>query len=137
MSNLSTWRKLLVLGTIVALFSCQKEFNSERTGNTNGGGGTASATGTFGPSPGVCSLAAIGGTYTQGVSLTSANTVTMLVTVTTPGTYTISTNTVNGVSFSNSGTFATTGLQNVIFRNRNSHKFGQSEFHSNLWWQHL
>ena len=76
--------------------------------------GTGSATGTLGTIAGACNLAIPTGTYTQGVALTAANTVPIQVNVVTPGTYTISTNTVNGVSFSKTGTFTTTGLQNVI-----------------------
>jgi hypothetical protein len=41
------------------------------------------------------------------------NTVTIQVDVVSPGTYTISTNTVNGINFSASGTFTVTGTQNV------------------------
>ncbi|MBA3674523.1 MAG: hypothetical protein H0W75_06125, partial [Chitinophagaceae bacterium] len=80
----------------------------------NFGAGTPPATGTLGGSPGNCTTATQAGTYTQGIALTSANTVTVQVNVTTVGAYTISTNTVNGVSFTNSGTFTTTGPQNVI-----------------------
>ncbi|MEO6583103.1 MAG: hypothetical protein ABIO05_02195, partial [Ferruginibacter sp.] len=52
--------------------------------------------------------------YTQGVALTAANTVTVQVTVTSPGSYTISTNTVNGVSFSKTGIFSAPGSNSVI-----------------------
>lgn len=83
-------------------------------GNGTGGGGTGTAFGTLGASAGVCTPVTTGGTFTQGVSLTSTNTATVQVTVTTFGTYTISTNTVNGVSFSKTGTFTATGLQTVI-----------------------
>ncbi len=83
-------------------------------GNGTGGGGAGSAIGTLGASSGVCTPVSPSGTYTQGVTLTSTNTVQVQVTVTTPGTYTISTNTVNGVSFSKTGTFTATGVQNVI-----------------------
>lgn len=80
----------------------------------NGTGGTGTATGTLGAASGVCTPISTSGTYTQGVALTSTNTATAQVNVTTPGTYTISTNTVNGVTFSGTGTFSTTGAQNVI-----------------------
>jgi hypothetical protein len=110
MSNLSTWRKLLVFGTAVILFACEKEDNRGGAGRTAGTLGVYLA----GIYSGVCTSITTGGTYTPGVSLTSANTVTVQVTVTTPGTFTISTNTVNGISFSNSGTFSATGFQNVI-----------------------
>ncbi|MDQ6755679.1 MAG: hypothetical protein M3004_01975 [Bacteroidota bacterium] len=82
--------------------------------NGTGGGGTGVAVGTLGASAGTCTPVSPSGTYTQGVALTSSNTVQVTVTVTTPGTYTISTNTVNGVSFSKSGIFTATGVQNVI-----------------------
>ncbi len=82
--------------------------------NGTGGGGGGTASGTLGASAGVCTPVSPSGVFTQGVPLTSTNTVAVSVTVTTPGTYTISTNTVNGVSFSKTGTFTATGLQTVI-----------------------
>ncbi|MEP6594605.1 MAG: hypothetical protein ABJA71_01615, partial [Ginsengibacter sp.] len=85
------------------------------TGNgTGGGGGSGTAAGTLGASSGACTPVTNGGTFTQGVPLISTNTATVQVTVTTIGSYTISTNTVNGVSFSKTGTFTTTGVQTVI-----------------------
>lgn len=72
------------------------------------------AIGTLGSTAGNCTPVTPNGTYTQGITLTPANTVQLQVNVTTPGTYTISTNSVNGVMFSGSGTFNTTGVQNVI-----------------------
>ena len=88
--------------------------NLSTNGTGGGGGGTGSASGTLGASAGVCTQTTFSGTYTQGVALTSANTATVQVNVITPGTYTISTNTVNGVTFSSTGSFTTTGLQSVI-----------------------
>ena len=84
------------------------------SGNGTGGGGTGAATGTLGSSSGTCTPATFSGTFTQGVALSSANTVQLTVTVATAGTYTISTNTVNGVTFLAAGTFTGTGVQNVI-----------------------
>ncbi len=63
---------------------------------------------------GVCNGAVANGTYTAGVALTPLNNVVINVNVTTLGTYTISTSVVNGMSFSKSGTFTTTGVQPVI-----------------------
>lgn len=83
-------------------------------GSGTGSGGTGTATGTLGVSAGACTSTSLAGTYTQGVTLTSANTATVQVTVATLGNYTISTNTVNGVTFSKTGTFTTTGAQSVI-----------------------
>lgn len=84
------------------------------SGNGTGGGGTGTAVGTLGSASGVCTPTSNTGTFTQGVTLTSANTAIVQVNVTTLGSYTISTNTVNGVSFSNTGTFTTLGAQNVV-----------------------
>ena len=53
-----------------------------------------------------CSGAVLAGTYQQGTATGSGNTVQIQATVTTAGTYTISTNSVNGVSFSGSGALA-------------------------------
>jgi hypothetical protein len=78
------------------------------------GAGVAQAMGTLGGGPGTCTPVTPAGTYTQGVALTSSNTLQIQVNVTTLGAYTITTNTVNGVNFSKSGTFTTTGIQNVI-----------------------
>ena len=71
---------------------------------------------TYGPSSGTvnCTNALINGTYTAGTVLNAANTITLPVNIASPGTYSITTNTVNGYSFSASGTFVSTGLQNVI-----------------------
>ena len=63
---------------------------------------------------GVCNGAVANGTYTSGVALTPLNNVVVNVDVTTIGTYNISTTVVNGMSFSKSGTFTTTGVQPVI-----------------------
>lgn len=100
-------------GTIKPLTLGQFTSRLNLTANGGGGGG-GTALGTLGASAGVCSPASTTGTFTQGVALTSANTATVQVNVTTAGTYTISTNTVNGVTFTSSGTFTTTGVQNVI-----------------------
>ena len=69
---------------------------------------------TIGGAPGTCTGVVLSGTYTVGVPLTAANTAQINVNVTIAGTYSISTTIVNGISFSASGTFATTGPQNVI-----------------------
>ena len=96
----------------ITLGQFTSRINLSTNGTGGGGGGTAS--GTLGASAGNCTPVTNAGTYTQGVLLTSANTVTVTVTVATPGTYTISTNTVNGVTFSKTGTFTATGTQTVI-----------------------
>ena len=73
-----------------------------------------SSSGVLGDSVGNCKPVIIGGTYAKGIATTNSNTLQAQVTVTTPGAYTISTNTVNGVSFSRTGTFSVAGPQNVL-----------------------
>lgn len=60
-----------------------------------------------------CGSAIVNGVYKVGVALTTSNTITLPVNVTALGSYTITTNTVDGISFTGSGTFAATGNQNV------------------------
>jgi hypothetical protein len=60
-----------------------------------------------------CSGTTVNGTYTAGTALNSTNTISLPVSVTTIGAYSITTNTANGVSFAASGTFTTTGSQTI------------------------
>lgn len=69
-----------------------------------------SSSGTYSMS---CGSAIVNGVYTKGTALTASNTITLPVTVTTLGSWSITTNTVDGISFSGSGTFTSTGNQNV------------------------
>lgn len=69
-----------------------------------------SASGTYSVS---CGSATVNGVYTKGIALTAANTITLPVVVTSVGSYSITTNTVDGISFSGSGTFLSTGNQNI------------------------
>jgi len=64
---------------------------------------------TLAGAPGACTLPVINGVYTASTPLSSTNTVTIKVNVTTAGSYNIVTNTVNGISFSGSGVFTATG----------------------------
>jgi hypothetical protein len=52
-----------------------------------------------------CASVQLSGNYTTGEAMNAANTATMYVTVTTPGKFDITTTTVNGISFSNTGRF--------------------------------
>jgi hypothetical protein len=58
----------------------------------------------------------VSGTYTVGTALSSSNTIEIDVNVTTAGTYNISTSTANGISFSGSGIFLTTGAQTITLQ---------------------
>lgn len=63
-----------------------------------------------------CAAIQVNGTYIANKILGDTNNVVVQVNVTTPGTYIINTTTVNGYSFSASGTFSTTGVTNVTLR---------------------
>lgn len=67
---------------------------------------------TLGTTPGNCTGAVLGGAYLATISVTG-NTSTIDVNVTTAGLYNISTGTANGVTFSATGLFTTTGIQQV------------------------
>ena len=75
---------------------------------------TGPAVYTMAGAPSACSNAVVNGTYELNKPLTAANTVTVQVNVTTIGSYTLSTNTVAGMTFSKSGSFTSTGVQNVV-----------------------
>jgi hypothetical protein len=75
--------------------------------------GGGAAVGTLAGSPGTCSPITVNGFYIESSATGSSNTVGVTVNVTTAGTYTISTNTVNGLSFSSSGNL-TVGNNQVI-----------------------
>ena len=86
-------------------------FSVTVAGNSGGSGGTGTYSFTGGT--GSCTDALVSGTFTAGQAASAANTVKLKLTVNTTGTYTISTNTVNGVKFSGSGSFTNTGEQTV------------------------
>lgn len=60
-----------------------------------------------------CITASPDGLYEQGTQLNASNTVDITVNVTTPGTYTITTTAINGMTFTKSGTFASTGATTI------------------------
>ncbi|RLD60410.1 MAG: hypothetical protein DRJ05_04700, partial [Bacteroidetes bacterium] len=62
---------------------------------------------------GSCTNTTVYGTYKEGVALVPSNTITMDVTVTTTGSWDITTNTINGYSFSGSGYFTTPGAMHL------------------------
>ncbi len=65
-------------------------------------------------SGGNCTSAIVSGRFVADTALTVMNTVTVNVDVTVPGAYWITTNTVNGITFSNIGTFTATGPQTAV-----------------------
>jgi hypothetical protein len=67
-------------------------------------------------SPNDCDNPDIKGTYLIGKNTGDTNTVNLNVTVNTLGDYSITTDTLNGISFSGSGTFTTTGSQKITLK---------------------
>jgi hypothetical protein len=76
-----------------------------------GSGGTAVFT--LAGSPGNCTPGTVSGSYSPGTALNGGDSVVVQVNVTTVGTYSIITSTLNGMTFSGSGTFASTGTQTI------------------------
>ncbi len=79
-----------------------------------GGAVTPPATYTFQGSPNTCMNAVVSGIYAKGAVPDTLCKISVSVNVTVAGTYSITTNTVNGYKFSSSGTFGVTGLQTVV-----------------------
>jgi len=77
--------------------------------------GSGSAVYTLTNSAGMCSGATYSGSYNVGIPLTINNAVILNVNVTTPGNWSVVTNSGgNGISFSGSGVFVTTGPQPIV-----------------------
>lgn len=102
----------------VLLNSCKREYSSEGSARLDSIQVVVlppqPASFTLVGAPGDCSSAASNGTYTAGISLSSSNSIKVKVNVSAPGAYVIKTDTVNGISFSTSGSFNTTGNVDVV-----------------------
>jgi hypothetical protein len=66
--------------------------------------------------PNDCSTPLVGGTFTANTYVQPSNTLTLQVIVNTPGDYNITTDTVDGISFSAAGHFNTAGTQTVVLK---------------------
>jgi hypothetical protein len=97
---------LLIL-TSVFFMACQKEVSFEQ-GSSTASVGSLSVDGS-----GNCLGAVVSGTYFADTAIKASNYVDISVQVDTAGTYTISSDTVNGYYFKATGTFTTTGAQTV------------------------
>jgi|GEM_PF-241975 len=100
------------------IISCEREISIENGGvpgvNTGGGSAGGSAQYSFDGGTAACTGAALSGTFTAGTTVTAANSVALSVTVDSIGSWTVTTSTVNGVSFSGSGNFTVTGAQTIV-----------------------
>jgi hypothetical protein len=93
--------------------SCQKEYSYEG-GPANGGQQPENFV--LEGAPNSCFDFVLNGNYNPGIALNIDNTVSVMVNVTTVGPYSIKTETIDGISFSKSGTFTSTGSQEVILQ---------------------
>ncbi len=74
----------------------------------------APATFVFTGAPTDCSGATLSGTYTAGVATSQSNTANININVSTTGSYSVSTNQVNGVTFQSTGLINTAGNQTLV-----------------------
>ena len=101
---------LLLCISAVLFTTCAKEYSYEG-GNTKPLGGTAVYT--LEGAGGACIGSVVMGKYYAGSALGPTHNIQLQVNVTTTGTYTLTTNTVNGIRYSVSGTFTSMGIQPV------------------------
>lgn len=106
-------RLLLYTFLACALFTaCSKEYSFEYGNGTIIGGGTSE--GTLGGDSGSCTNTQLAGLLGVGIPLTDTNQLTVELNFTQIGTYSISTDTVNGIYFSKTGTATTTGPSTIV-----------------------
>ena len=91
---------------------CEFNINVLNATGGGGGGGTVAAF-TLGNTAGGCT-STIAGTYAQNMPTGPGNTVTIAITVQTPGTFTLSTALINGVRYSAAGTLALTTTSIIL-----------------------
>ena len=113
----------LLLLSITFLIACQKELSFEKGISNPSAGSLQSGT------TGDCLGSIVGGIYKTDTVLNDSNYVDVKVDVTTAGSYTISTDTVNGFYFSASGSFTATGENTVRLQgNGNPQNVGTNIF---------
>jgi hypothetical protein len=99
----------ITLVSVLFLASCQKELSLE--GGSVPGGGTA--LGELAGDSSTCANITVSGVYGVGLVLTDSNKVEVEINFTQPGTYVISTDTVNGIYFTKSGIITTPGITRI------------------------
>jgi hypothetical protein len=104
----TTFKNILLLAVVsLLLVACKKETSFEQ------GTSTASVGSLSVDASGNCLGAVVSGTYFKDTAIKASNYVDVSVKVDTTGTYTISSDTVNGYFFKASGSFTATGTQTV------------------------
>ena len=92
------------------------KFSADINLGNNSGTGGINAIGNLGSTSGSCTPVVFSGSYTKGIAMDSSNNILVQVNITKAGPYTISTNLVNGIKFSSTGTFVVAGMQNVLLQ---------------------
>ncbi|HSC53605.1 MAG TPA: hypothetical protein VLC98_08300 [Phnomibacter sp.] len=107
MKNLLSSTKLLLWVLLAFTWvGCQKELSDE----SGSAPPSNDASGVLNGSPGTCANFVLNGAYTQGLAVDTANYVTVEMNFTTTGGYVVKSDTVNGVSFTGSGTVNAAGI---------------------------
>ena len=121
---------LLLLSCVILFITCKKEYSYEGGGSPPPpppppapvGNGSFTLVG----APNDCQNFIVRGNYISGIRLASSNTVNINVNVTMPGSYSLTTDTLNGMWFSTSGTFTNTGDQTVTLIGNGTPEFARN-----------
>jgi hypothetical protein len=122
--------KFPITPILILLFagSCQKEYSFE-----NGGIAPVLSIASYSlaNAGGNCPDVLVNGVYTDGIPLTSANTISIKVIVDSIGSYSLTTNNINGISFSASGNFNIAGEQTINLKGNGTPE-GDGDFDYNI-----
>ena len=106
----------LLVFSMLFFIACQKELNFPDTNTNTPGTSNGTAKYSFAGGSGNCAGAVISGVYNKGTALNSLNTIAIKVNIDSVGSYTIATANINGIIFSCSGVFTTTGAQTIVLK---------------------
>lgn len=108
-------RTIIITLTALFFYSCQTEIDPSIL-NTNTNTTDSVATFVLAGSPTTCSHVVPVGTYKKNTPLTSSNKISVEVSVSKTGSWQANTNTVNGISFSGTGQFTSSGIQTIVLQ---------------------
>ncbi len=111
--------RLIFIFSTVSFFSCSKEYSVES-------GAFTKAKGSLHDNSGNCYTTTVSGNYYTGVKLTDSNYLQVQVNVTSAGSYSITSDTVNGFSFKDAGIFNNAGVQTIKLKASGTPVFNQN-----------
>ena len=119
---------LLLLSCIVLFITCKKEYSYEGGGSPPPPppGPVANGSFTLVGAPNDCQNFLTHGEYISGMPLINSHSVDVLVNVTAIGNYTLTTDTLDGIWFSGSGTFTGTGNQTITLAGNGIPEFARN-----------